>query len=141
MSSTRYASAADIPRLVKLAQAEHGRSLWKHLPFDAEFAASSFSSFITGFGKTVIVGDESYLMGTLQNLGFSRKLIALEYAWYAEDGQGLQLLTQFAQWARQMGAVAVVANNFTGDPRLGSVLNSRYGFHPMGDTFVLHLEN
>lgn len=51
-------------------------------------------------------GEEGSLLGMVQPMGFSNQRVALEYAWYAEDGCGMALLSAFEQWAQRMGASA-----------------------------------
>jgi hypothetical protein len=142
----RFATMSDVPALVELARREHGASPWAGgMLFDSAVATETAMGFIRHIGKTLVVGERSYLAGFLQPLGFSRDMIAVEFAWYAEDGQGLQLLRFFEDWARQMGAVGVVVSEQAGghdalkDRRIGDIVCARRSYTPMSRAHIKRL--
>lgn len=136
----RLATASDIPQLVEFAADEHARSLWSHVEFDRRCAGATIAGFISGFGRTAIRSDGGYLLGFVQPTGFSAKTFALEYVLYATDGAGLALLEKFEEWARSMGAIAVIAHDYIGDDRLANVLERRRGYKRVGTALSLTLE-
>ena len=136
----RYACLADVPSIVALAQQEHAISAWREIPFDPEATAGIAAEFIAGMGRTLLVSDGGYLAGLVQPLGFSRRLVAMEYAWFATDGSGLALLAKFERWAKNMNAAAVVIHAYGGDPRLQSVLAIRRGYGWLGSAMTKNLE-
>lgn len=136
----RLANHTDLPRLVELARSEHGGSPWAGIPFDAAQTGATMSSFVTGFGRTLLCSEGGYLLGFVQPLGFSKKLVALEYAWFATDGSGLALLRRFQEWARSMGAIRVIAHDYAGDGRLSKVL-CRHGWESVGEALSLSIED
>lgn len=138
--AVRYATLADVPRIVELARLEHHLSQWGDTDFDAEAAAEVASHFINSMGHTLLVTEKGYLAGLLQPVGFNRKLIALEYAWFAKDGQGLAMLHRFHDWAVQMGAIAVVAHDYMHSGHLSAVLNKRYGYGQLGTAMVFRID-
>lgn len=136
----RLASYSDLPRLVELARREHAGSPWAGIPFDAAHTEQSMDSFVTGFGRTLLCSEGGYLLGFVQPLGFSKKLVALEYAWFSVDGTGLAMLRRFQEWAKSMNAVSVIVHDYAGDGRLGSVL-TRHGWQSVGAALSLSLED
>lgn len=130
----RHATLGDIPRLVRLVEREHAVSPWKGELFDAGQAASSIRSFIEGFNRTMLCSEAGYLAGLIQPMSFSSVPWALEFAWYAEDGQGFPLLTAFEDWARRMGARRVVVSDIVSRGRLGDVLKQRHDYASLGTT-------
>lgn len=137
----RYATAADIPRLVELARLEHAASPWAGVPFDAEHTAESMLAFVSGWGRTVLCSEGGYLFGLVQPIGFSKRVAALEYAWFATDGSGLSLLRHFTEWARNMNAVALIAHDYLSDGKLAKVLERRLGYKRVGAALSLSLES
>lgn len=134
--TVRTALGPDIPRLVGLAKAEHARSPWQYMAFDEVYVGGMFRLFIESFGRVVFTTPGGYLAGLLQPAGFSRATIAMEYAFYAEDGEGMSMLDAFESWAQSMGAHAVVVNDFMGDDRLAGVLRRRRFYTHIGTTLV-----
>lgn len=129
----RYATTSDIGRIVEMAEREHARSLWADHPFDAAYTQDLARSLVEMFGATVLMSERGYLAGMVQPMGFSRALMAIEYAFYCEDGQGLALLRAFEQWAHRMGARYVVAHDYAvDDDRLANVLVRRYHYRRLG---------
>lgn len=137
----RYATMDDIPRLILLARKEHGISDMSDLPFSEAAVTDTAASFIRGHGRTLLMTDGGYLAGMVQPLGFTRRLVAMEYAWFAEDGRGMALLRRFEQWARNMGATRLVVHNYTQDRRMTRSLVQRGGYSTMGVALVKRLEN
>lgn len=140
MSLVRYANATDAPAIVELARREHAMSTWASEPFEDASANDTALAFIRGHGKTALVSDGGYLLGLVQPTGFSRRLMALEYAWFAHDGSGLVLLQHFSAWAKNMGATYITVHNYTNDRRLARVLTGRFGFSGIGQAMVSKLE-
>jgi hypothetical protein len=135
----RYASEADIPLLLRLCRAEHAKSQWADVAFDPKAAEGTIRSFLMLVGRTVFVTDGGYIAGLVQPMGFTNRRVAFEYAWYAEDGSGLDLLRQFERWADYMGAFEVIAHNYLNDPRLAKVA-CRRGYRLMGQAMSKRLE-
>ncbi len=131
--NVRYACTADVSRLVELARNEHAQSVWAELPFDADYTAGFVRMLIETFSATVLLSERGYIAGMVQPSGFSRGLMAVEYAFYAEDGHGMLLLDSFEQWAARMGARNVVVHDYaTGDDRLARVLTRRRHYRRLG---------
>jgi hypothetical protein len=137
----RYACESDIPRILVLAAREHSRSPWSDIPFDLQATEGTIRSFLMLAGRTLLVTPGGYLAGLVQPLGFSNIRIALEYAWYAEDGRGLDLLAYFERWAHTMGAARVITHNYTDDARLPKVLALRRGYTSLGEALSKRLEH
>lgn len=136
----RYAAASDIAAIVALARQEHALSHWADVPFDPDATAATALSFIQSPGKTALVSEGGYLAGMVQPLGFTRRLVAIEYAWFAVDGSGMRLLGKFERWARNMGAVCVTAHSFANEPRLERVMTKRCGYKKLGVAMSKNLE-
>lgn len=128
----RHARTGDIPHLVTLAEREHMLSPWRGEVFDRGAAASAVRGFIEGFNRTMLMSDHGYLAGVVQSMTFSHVPWAMEFAWYAEDGQGFPLLKEFEGWAQRMGAKRVVVNDILSRGALSKVLVSRHGYAPLG---------
>lgn len=139
MTAIRYATMADVPRLIELARQEHAMSDWNAEPFSESATADTAAAFIRGHGRTVLMGEASYLAGMVQPMGFSNRLIAMEYAWFAADGMGMALLRRFELWARNMGAARMVVHNYTNDRRMTMPLVRRGGYTTMGTALVKNL--
>ncbi|MBI5270696.1 MAG: hypothetical protein HY856_13575 [Burkholderiales bacterium] len=137
----RYACEADIPLIMRLCEREHAASKWRDVPFEPHAAENTIRQFLSLIGRTLFVSEAGYLAGLVQPFGFSQYRVALEYAWYAEDGSGLALLRRFEEWAHRMGAVEVVAHNYLNDPRLEAVMAKRRGYSLMGSTLSKRLEH
>lgn len=137
----RYATVEDIPRLVELARKEHGISDLSHIAFSEAATADTVAAFIRGHGRTLLMSDGGYLAGMVQPIGFSPRLVAMEYAWFAEDGMGMALLRRFELWARNMGAAQLVVHNYTNDRRMTLPLVRRGGYTTMGTALVKRLES
>ena len=75
-----------------------------------------------------------YLAGMLQAPGFTPRPMAMEYAWYSNDGSGFALLDWFERWARNMGAFELVLHSYI-DDRLGNVLARRHQFQRLGAAY------
>ena len=135
----RYGIERDIARVVELAREEHARSPWASVPFEADTAEATIRGFMADHGKTLMVTPGGYLMGLVQPLGFTRKLAAMEYALYANDGTGLQLVRQFIRWSKNMGAIQTTIHSFANEPRLERVLAKRMKFQPLGAVMALDL--
>ena len=139
MNSVRIARQSDVPVIVVLAREEHALSPWSDIPFDEECTAEVVDSFVVGMGRTALLSGGGYLLGLVQPMGFSRALAALEYAWYARDGAGLEILGAFEDWARSMGANHIVAHDYAGDGRLANVLERRKGYRTVGTALALKI--
>lgn len=137
----RYATESDIGSIVRLARREHAMSPWSSKPFSDAAVADTALAFIRGQGRTALLSDGGYFFGLVQPMGFTLRYIALEYAWFAEDGSGLELLRRFEKWARNMGAAVLTVHNYTGDHRLARVMTSRYGFATTGTAMSKDLES
>lgn len=140
-SIPRPANQSDVPRLVELAREEHARSPWAKHEFEAAAVRATITQFIYGVGRTLITTDGGYLAGLLQPIGFSRQMLALEYAWFSTDGRGMAMLDRFLQWASNMGATSVVVHSYMGDDRLPNILRRRRGFVQLGQAMVRDLRS
>lgn len=136
----RYATTADIEALTELGRREHALSQWGWMPFDEASFRDTALAFMKTVGRTVLFSGGGYLAGMVQPAGFSRRMMAIEYAWYAADGHGLELLSRFERWARNMGASCLVAHNYTNDARLARVMNLRHGYTMLGQAMSKNLE-
>jgi hypothetical protein len=149
----RFATLSDIPRIVELAREEHSDSPWAGgMEFDSRVVAETAESFIVHIGKTLMVTGGGYLAGYMQPLGFSRRTVAVEFAWYAKDGSGMKLLSFFEDWARKMGAVGVVVSEqlearlaprrarHEGPRMLGDLLCARRAYTPMSRAHIKRLQ-
>lgn len=140
----RRATAADVPRLVQLAQLEHARSRFSGRRFDREYTAQAFEHAIGGLATLVLISATGlgFIGGMVQPNLFNRYLTAYELAWYAEDGSGIALLDGLTTWARRMRAVDLVVSNFADikDPQRFARVMNRRGFAELGMTFTKNLE-
>lgn len=137
----RFANPNDIPRIVALARIEHGLSPWADIPFDEGAAAETARRFIATMGHTLIVAPGGYIAGQIQPMGFSRRLMALEYAWFSADGTGMGLLEKFEEWARDMGCVQVIVHDHVSRGRLERALYRRRDYQPLGRAMARELEH
>lgn len=137
----RHACTSDIPVLVALAEREHAGSQWHWLAFDRVVAERTAYDFITQVGRTVLFSGGGYLAGMVQPMGFTPRTAALEFAFYAEDGSGMALLSAFEQWAGNMGSAVVVVHDYTGADRLGSALVRRRGYRALGRALHKRLDS
>lgn len=133
----RYATGADLPMIVDLARREHAASVWAaRAAFSPQAVEQTVSEFVFTPGRTALVSDAGYLLGLVQPMGFSSVLAALEFAWYAEDGKGLDLLKAFDAWGQRMGAQTIVVHDYFSasdeQSRLAGVLRRRYNFTSLG---------
>lgn len=128
----RHANIGDIPHLVTLVEREHMLSPWRGEVFDRGAAASSIRSFIEGFNRTMLMSEHGYFAGLVQSMTFSHVPWGIEFAWYAEDGQGFPLLQAFEGWAQRMGAKRVVVNDIISHGGLSKVLVAKHGYAPLG---------
>jgi hypothetical protein len=145
MTRVRRATAADVSRLVQLAQLEHARSRFKHLKFDRLVATRSMEQTVSGMFTQVFISDTGlgFIAGMVQPYLFNRFFCAYELCWYAEDGSGMELLAAFTEWARRMRAIELVVSNYAGikeAEKFGRVMR-RQGFDRLGDTWTKRLEN
>lgn len=139
--ATRRAVITDLPRLVELASAEHGRSRFASIPFEPMRAQQTLERFITGFDTAVFISERGFIMGMVQALAFSRLWNAYEVAWYSEDASGMDLLKAFIKWADGMKALEVVVHNYAGvvDAERFSKVLGRKGFSPLGSSYIKKL--
>lgn len=49
-------------------------------------------------------------------------VMAVELAWWSEDGKGLSLLRKFEKWARQSGASEIRMTTLSDMPRAGEIM-------------------
>ena len=131
-----YANVSDIPLIIELAREEHSQSRWADAPFDESAARQTAEDFLRSFGRTIFMTPNAYLLGMVQPMGFSRKTIAIEYAWYSRDNSGMVLLRAFEAWARNMGADEVVVHDHVSQGRLARILQRRHAYQPVGTTLI-----
>jgi hypothetical protein len=136
----RFAHPGDVERVVSLARVEHARSPWADTPFDATAAEHTVRQFMVMMGRTLIVSPGGYLAGMVQPFGFSRGLMAIEYAWFAADGTGMELLDMFEDWARCLGCRQVLVHDHVTGGRVAHVLHRRRGYQSLGSTLARTLE-
>ena len=143
--TVRPATAADVPRLVQLAQLEHARSRFKTQRFVSEVAERNFEQAIAGMLTRVFISEErlGFIGGVLQPTLFNKFFTAYELCWYAEDGSGLTLLKAFCEWAKKMRAVEVIVSNYAGikEPEKFTRVLKRAGFDPIGSSYCMKLED
>lgn len=124
-----------------MAKVEHINSHWAKLPFDEQALRSTASRFIEGHMHTMLVSDGGYFAGLMQPVAFaSNQFLALEYAWFAQDGNGLALLAAFERWAENMGAVAVVVGDHGRGGRLRKALEGRRKYEMVGSVMAKKME-
>lgn len=138
-SLARYATTADIERIVELAREEHAGSPFARMLFSPEAVQQTAYAFIHEPRRTLLVTPHGYLFGLVQPMGFSTELAALEYAWFAKNGEGMLLLSAFEAWAGRMGAARVVVHDLTDNHRLADVVTRRFGFEQVGRTLMRKL--
>jgi hypothetical protein len=131
-----YANVSDIPLIIELAREEHAQSRWADAPFDEGATRQTAEDFLRSFGRTIFLTPNAYLLGMVQPMGFSRKTIAIEYAWYSRDNSGMALLRAFEAWARNMGADEVVVHDHVSQGRLARILQRRHAYQPVGTTLI-----
>lgn len=131
-----YANVSDIPLIVEMAREEHGQSRWADTPFDEQATRETIALFLRSFGHTVFMTPNAYLLGLIQPMGFSRRTIAIEYAWYSRDGSGMSLLRAFEAWGKNMGADEVVVHDHVSQGRLARILQRRHAYQPVGTTLI-----
>ena len=138
------AKLSDIPRLLQLAEIEHGRSQFKEQKFDAAFSQYNLEQAVSGALSRVFISDAQggFIAGVMQPCLYNKFFRAYELCWYAEDGSGLALLDAFCDWAKKMRAVDVVVSNYAGlipSEKFTRVIK-RKGFKHLGSTYSKQLE-
>ena len=131
-----YANVADAPLIIEMAREEHAQSRWCDSPFDEQAARETLALFMRSFGHTVFMTPNAYLLGLIQPMGFSRKTIAIEYAWYSRDNSGMVLLRAFETWGKNMGADEVVVHDHVSNGRLARILQRRRAYQSVGTTLI-----
>lgn len=125
----RPATHADLEMLAAFGAAQHAMS-GVAAPFDRG-AFSDFAGFlIDSDTATVLVSQRGMIGGVLFPAYCAADWrMAVELFWWAEDGQGLRLLSGFEQWAREHGAREVRMTTLASHERAALALQRR-GYVP-----------
>jgi hypothetical protein len=99
----RAATVDDIPRLIDLV----GRLVSRAgIPqsMDPERVREVLVGLLNRMDAVVWITDAGFLAASIERTVISPEPIAVEHGWYAEDGQGMALLTALELWADCHGA-------------------------------------
>lgn len=100
----REATYADLNRLIVMAEKFHQNS-GIDAPFNEEDAVNFLMSLIESPDAVVLVSKMGGIGGRLAPAYCAREwIMAVELFWWAEDGNGRQLLNAFEEWAQASGA-------------------------------------
>ena len=103
----RQATAADIPLIVEMGRRFVAAS-GSPIPFTEDGASAFAEALIASPDAALLVSDTGMIGGVIAPAYFNPAWrMAVELAWWAEDRSGLQLLSAFEAWARDMGAQEV----------------------------------
>jgi hypothetical protein len=145
---TRRAAVSDVPGLVELARQEHAMSKMADTPFDEDVCTERFTAAIRGLSSVVFVTERDgkpsgLIAGSMQPNLHNRYGTVYELLWFAVDGSGMRLLRALQQWANDMRATSMVVHNYAGVvacERFDKAM-TRFGFAPLGSSYVAKLEN
>lgn len=100
----REATYADLNRLIVMGEKFHQKSDMV-APFRDEDTANFLIGLIDSPQGVVLVSDEGMIGGQLVPAYCAHDwTMAVELFWWAEDGNGRQLLNAFEEWAQASGA-------------------------------------
>ncbi len=101
----RRATEADLPDLVSMGRAFH-EAVQPAWPLSEAGLAGTLRALMQG--GYVARTDGGFIAGVLQGNPIAEGwLVAKEFLWWAEDGQGMALRRGFREWARENGAQEV----------------------------------
>lgn len=143
----RQAVFADIPRLVELGAVMHAESpVFSRLRFDPQrLEATARYAIEHGFARVYVVGGS--IVGGMLAIAAphwcSSDLVACDLALFIDPAHrggiaAARLLTQYAQWAQDMGAVMIRFGVTTGvHPAQTQALAETLGWRPTGITMEI----
>lgn len=103
----REATATDLPHIVAMGRKFHAAS-GMPMAFDAEAFGGFVNNMLASDTCCFFVTDGGMICGALSPAYCNPAwVMAVELMWWAEDGQGLGLLSAFEDWARDRGASEV----------------------------------
>lgn len=139
----RPARQADIPALVDYGRQVHAETRWGVFPYDPARAEHNARAMASRRDRAVYLAADSgvcgVLLGTLSRLIHVSAVCAVDVLFHAERG-GDELLDAFRQWARDVGADAVVIGDSNGGRgRAKDRFFSRHGLSRAGGVYVERL--
>lgn len=103
----RQATNGDLGRIVEMGRKFHAAS-GLPMSFDAEAFGGFVSNMLASETCCFFVTDSGMICGALSPAYCNPDwVMAVELMWWAEDGQGLGLLSAFEEWALDSGASEV----------------------------------
>lgn len=106
-----------------LSLAEMGRRFHRRHNIAGGFDAAAFDATLEKC--KVFRTDAGFIAGALAPSWCDPNwLIAIELAWWSEDGAGMRLLRQFEAWAQENGANEIRMTTLTSNPRAAAALRS-----------------
>ncbi len=127
----REAVADDLPEI--MAMLAHLQMASGALgKFDEDAVKATVIKMMEGEGSVVFRSERGLIAGFVMPAWDSPGwLMAVEFAWWAEDGRWMALLRRFEEWAREQGAGEVRMSSKIG-PRSGRIMKvfQRAGYEP-----------
>lgn len=146
-SIVRHAAEGDVPEVVALSRQFHAESLYRNIPFDAEWFATVMHRYAAEESKALFMvaadadGVYGYITAHVQPLQFSRRLAVLQDLLYVRPDRrggiaGARLFRNFVDWAATHDPVFVEFAVSTGIAEHTSArLAARFGFEKQGMVF------
>lgn len=112
MIVVRKANPSDLTPLVKLSRRLHEKSDWAWVPFSPSALRKSLTSMMRKPDFCVLIAEKDgepcgLLFGMVDQVIYGNTLYATDLEFAAEAG-GDELLDRFRDWAKQVGAKAIV---------------------------------
>lgn len=139
MAGVREATSEDFPALVTMGRKFHQASPWSRVStFDEEAFRHSLVWLMDAPNGVLLTSGEGMIGGLVFPLFFnSAAKVAQELFWWAEDGQGRALLSEFERVAKVRGANVGVMGALDGlrDSAVGRLLMTQ-GYLPTEHMFM-----
>ena len=116
----RRAGVDDMDFLIRLTAEFHEKSPLSPFPFSPVGTRRQFEFMIIDPRSVVIIHEAGMICGSVSYYPFCELKTAKEALWFARSG-GMVLLSAFQNWAREIGADAVLLSTISGgkiDPKI-----------------------
>lgn len=142
----RPATLEDVPKIVTLIEELHDLSSMASLDFSPVKAKHGMIAFITGGHFVRVIEEDSKVVGVFAGLHtptwFGNDEMAIDVSWYVRpeyrDWQGVALVEQFVEWAKEMGVKQIRPGVSTSNPNACRIYKA-LGFSEAGAGFYLDL--
>lgn len=129
--SVRLAKEEDIPELVRLGSGFHAGMIYADRPFRPEVFEETLLGYMGRDEFAVWIGDKAMAVGMVGPHPATGHIMASEVFLYSEGAkQGLKLLREMANWAKEKGASELILTDQMNMRDLAA-LYSRIGAKPV----------